>query len=343
MAPLLNVIFTFSALCGSTVVSGILRGPRNVRLSSYNMDLVLSWDPPEGAAPNLLYTTGYTTNISLSHPYEDGCVNISALRCDFTDLNIPLSEYGKYTGRVRVQSATEHSDWVESNQITMDMNTIIGPPTVSLMSNGPTIEVSIEDPVFRISALRNAYSFITYNITFWKDGEKEKARSMSNIQQNRVVLSELDLWTKYCVQVQINTNWNITPSELSGPVCESTTSENTPWVAALVTFVVMAVVVIVVAIAVVYRKRMSYILCPNVSLPPHLKEQLMEPPSSFIYLAMLNSKPPEETYHQVSFITDGRPVVEEHPPEAAENSSSRQLDVTVNRGVHEETQIRIVD
>ena len=48
-----------------------------------------------------------------------------------------------------------------------------------------------------------------------------QARSISNIQQNRVVLNELDPWTKYCVQVQILTERN--PSNPSAVVCESTT------------------------------------------------------------------------------------------------------------------------
>ncbi|KAA8578724.1 hypothetical protein FQN60_013990 [Etheostoma spectabile] len=39
------------------------------------------------------------------------------------------------------------------------------------------------DPVFRISAFRSVYHLATYNITYWKAGQKEK----------------------YCVQVQINT------------------------------------------------------------------------------------------------------------------------------------------
>lgn len=41
------------------VVSGVLSGPTNVSLTSYNMDLVLRWDPPEGAPSGLLYTTEY--------------------------------------------------------------------------------------------------------------------------------------------------------------------------------------------------------------------------------------------------------------------------------------------
>lgn len=37
-------------------VSGVPGTPRNVRLTSYNMDLVLRWDPAEGAAGSPVYT-----------------------------------------------------------------------------------------------------------------------------------------------------------------------------------------------------------------------------------------------------------------------------------------------
>lgn len=51
---------------------------------------------------------------------------------------------------------------------------IIGPPRVDLFPNRATIEVSIKDPEFVISTLRNVYSYVTYNITYWEDGQKEK-------------------------------------------------------------------------------------------------------------------------------------------------------------------------
>lgn len=45
-----------------------------------------------------------------------------------------------------------------------------------------------------------------------------------------------------------------------------------PWVAAVVTFLVIAVVAAAVALAVVYRKRISNFLCPKDSLPQRFKE-----------------------------------------------------------------------
>ncbi|KAM4609113.1 cytokine receptor family member b4 [Polymixia lowei] len=310
-AIILRIILTFSILCGPRVVSG-LNGPRNVRVTSYNMDMVLEWDPPENAN-NVVYKTEYNTSVS---DYRDGCVNTTELRCNFTSQVVFLTVFGKYTCRVRAEQGGERSAWVESSSIVMDKHSTIGPPSVSLVPIGANMDVSITDPVFRISNLRGVYNQATYNITYWKKGQEEKAKSMSGVQQNRVVLSKLEPWTKYCVQVQINTEMNANPSQLSNVTCESTTiEEETPWMAAVVTFVVMAMVMSLVAVAVVYRKAISHLLCPKDSLPQHLKEYLLGHPQSSISLAIQKSQPPEEIYHPVSIVAEGNKE-EELPLEA---------------------------
>ncbi|XP_062258736.1 interleukin-10 receptor subunit beta-like [Platichthys flesus] len=321
-------LLTLSTLCQPTVVLGILSGPTNVNLTSYNMNLVLRWNPSKGAANNLVYRTEYKTSVTT---YTTGCVNISTLECDFTRLIYPsITENGKYTGRVRAQLGSESSAWVESNHITLDKDTIIGSPNVSLLSNGAAIEVSIIDPVMVISTLRNVYIFATYKITYWKDSQKHKAKNISNILQNRVVLNDLDPWTKYCVQVQIKTERNPNPSQPSRIFCESTTNEQEPpWVAAMLTFVFMAMGAALVVIVVVYRKSISHFLCPTDSLPQHFREYLLAPPNSYIYLVMQNSHPPEEIYHKVRIIEDDRTVEKRGPLVVEMTASNKQSDVTM--------------
>ncbi|KAI4805484.1 hypothetical protein KUCAC02_010098 [Chaenocephalus aceratus] len=302
-------VFILSAVCGHTVVSGGLSRPTKVRLTSQDMNLVLSWDSPAGPA-GLLYTAEYKCSVN---SYRASCVNISTLECDFTRIPQGIYQFGKYTGRVRAQSGTETSAWVESNSITLDRETFITSPNVSLLSNAAAIEVIIEDPVFRISSLRAIFSSATYNITYWQDGQRQKTKNMSNVLQNRVVLSDLEPWTRYCVQVQISTRRR--PNHLSQPstaVCESTTiDEEAPWVAAVVTFVVTAMAVALVVIAVVYRKHISRFLCPKDELPQHFNEDLTKRPNSSWYIAIA-----EEIFHQMSIIPDSSVLEAEHPLEA---------------------------
>uniref|UniRef100_A0A3B4ZEQ0 Fibronectin type-III domain-containing protein n=1 Tax=Stegastes partitus TaxID=144197 RepID=A0A3B4ZEQ0_9TELE len=230
-----------------TVVSQLLSGPSNVHLTSHNMDLVLRWEPPEGAAGGLLYTTEYSHTINTTFFC---CINAFYFSCEKTCF---LSTF---------------------TTLLFYFSAFIGPPTVSLFSSGATLEVGIQDPVFMISALRNVYNGATYNITYWKKDQNEKARSIYNIQQNRLVLNDLEPRTKYCVQVQINTDRNPNPSQPSSIICENTANE-TPWVAAVVAFVTMAVAVTLVVVAVVYWKSISQFLCPKDALPLHFKEVCM--------------------------------------------------------------------
>ncbi|XP_020487586.2 cytokine receptor family member b4 [Labrus bergylta] len=308
------------SLSGSSE-SGLVSRPSRVRLTSFNMDLVLRWDPPAGEEGDLRYTAQYRA-VSTHREFEwiAVCVNVSRCECDLSHLH---SVFGTYEGRVRTQSGEESSEWVKSDNLTLDRDTIIGSPGVSLLSHGQYIEVSVTDPEFSNSALRTVYSSPTYNITYWRDGHKDQAKSITNIQQNPAVLDELDARTMYCVQVQIHTQTNLNPSQSSSTVCESTTNrEEAPWAVAVAIFVVMAIAMAVVVLAVVYRKRISHFLCPKVPLPQDFVDHLA-PLNSHMYRAMRDSKTPEEICHPVCVIEYDR-TKEEEPPLQADRSEAEE-------------------
>lgn len=51
-----------------------------------------------------------------------------------------------------------------------------------------------------------------------------QARSIHSVHHNRVILSDLEVSTRYCVQVQITTSNHHQSNEKSWPVCESTSN-----------------------------------------------------------------------------------------------------------------------
>ncbi|CAL8240795.1 unnamed protein product [Merluccius merluccius] len=265
------------------------------------MDMVLHWDQP-GNTSQVSYTTEINSPVTV---YRPGCVNISVLSCDFTALDIPLTAYGTYRGRVRAQRGPETTAWVESGSLTLDINTTIGPPNVTLVSNGVHVTIHIIDPVFRISNLRDIYNYASYIVTYWREneeGKKDKAKNMT-VQQNPLVLSDLEPLSRYCVKVQIKTVRNITPSRESRVTCMKTTDqERLPWLEAVVTFFVIAMGVAVAVVVIVYRKKLANFLCPRVLLPPYFKTNLGETPGSLIHVAMGNYCPPVETYDLVNVI-----------------------------------------
>lgn len=62
---------------------------------------------------------------------------------------------------------------------------------------------------------------------------------------------------------------------ITSPWSDFSAEEAAPWVAAIVTFVFMAMAVALVVVAVVYRERISNFLCPKDALPQHFKEVCM--------------------------------------------------------------------
>ncbi|XP_023806799.1 interleukin-10 receptor subunit beta [Oryzias latipes] len=296
------LVLTFPAY--STAVSGVLNSPTNVQLTSTNMDLVLKWDPPAGAPRDLVYTT----ELILRKPLMDskpGCVNTSALQCDLTHLVVSI--YGRYTGRVKAQLGAQSSAWASSDDFLLDKQTSIGPPNVSLYSNGAKLEVSITDPVFVHSSLREIYYYATYNITYWKKDRMKELKHISGLQQNRVVLHSLDPSTEYCVQVQIIASTAQKPSTPSIVHCARTPSEKEPpWVAVVVALFILAGVLTLVVFVVRHWRSLSHFLCPKYAIPEHFKESLLAPPKSSLYLVMQTSQPVEEFSDQISVVMCSR-------------------------------------
>ncbi|XP_033842893.1 interleukin-10 receptor subunit beta-like isoform X1 [Periophthalmus magnuspinnatus] len=284
------------SVCVTALASG-LPPPRNVRLTSHNMDLYLRWRPPENLSNQIFYSTKLQASFDsvLSRP---ACVNTSALFCELSEpgLKLTLLEFGQYNASVRALSGNEMSDWVYSQPLTMDKDTVIGPPMVALVPQGACLEVSVKDPEFRVSSMTNVFGLPQYNINYWPRRRAHQASHMQ-VRQNRVVLSGLEPWTEYCVQVQIHVDpaRNQNSAEASKPVCESTADmPSPPWITAVVTFVALALTVAVVVITVIYHKQIFHFLCPKHSLPQPL-QNLPECPHAPLFV-------PEEQCHPLTMI-----------------------------------------
>ncbi|XP_029568182.1 interleukin-10 receptor subunit beta isoform X2 [Salmo trutta] len=300
-------------LHGMTAVLAELPSPSNIRITSVNMGLVLEWDPPQNHTEKLTYRSEYKWN-SIRSSYQYVCWNTTALYCDFTS---HLNKFGVYTFQVRAEREGETSHWVETKEFIMDEHTTLGPPSVTLVSSGANIEVSIEDPVLKISEFKEIYNHATFNITYWKEGQEKRAKRMTGIQLHKVVL-ELEQWTRYCFQVWVVTERFFKQSQPSNVTCVSTPKgKDRPWVMALVMFVVMAVSVPLVVLAFWHCYRVVSFLRPKVKLPGHFTVYLLDPQCSSI-LALQSSPQPDEVYHEVSIMpggTDG-----ERPPSGGRNN-----------------------
>ncbi|XP_041699612.1 interleukin-10 receptor subunit beta isoform X2 [Coregonus clupeaformis] len=296
-------------LHGMTAVLAELPSPSNVRITSINMGLVLEWDSPQNHTENLTYRSEYKWGNDRGS-YQAVCWNTTARSCDFTS---HLNKFGVYIFQVRVEREGETSHWVETEEFVMDEHTTLGPPSVTLVSSGADIEVSINDPVLRISEFKDVYNRVTYNITYWKEGQEEWAKPMKDIQLQKVVLA-LEPWTRYCFQVWVVTERFVKHSQPSNITCESTSKgKDRPWVVALVTFVVMAVTVALLGLAFWRCYRVVSFLRPKAKLPGHFTVYLLDPPCSSV-LALQNSPQPDEVYHEVTIMPVGTETEERELP-----------------------------
>ncbi|XP_008402362.1 interferon alpha/beta receptor 1a-like [Poecilia reticulata] len=230
MLALVRLCLLLVCLKGSAAEAE-LTPPHDLFMLTLNTNYTLAWDWDQSAAgsDSATFTVQYTGNHQLQKrnpKWTTVCAETSGRSCDLTRSG--LYYLGCYTVRVQTNLNGSHSAW-KSLQFCPNKDALIGPPSVSLLPIGQTLEVSIKDPEFKMSSLRNVYSRVRYNITYWKEGQEEQARTHSDVQQDWVVLDNLDPSTKYCVQVRINLT-NRSRIESSSVLCERTGDTGTLFV-----------------------------------------------------------------------------------------------------------------
>ncbi|CAL9685176.1 unnamed protein product [Knipowitschia caucasica] len=259
-------------------VSALLPPPQNVRLCSHNMDLWLRWNPPlKENQEEVLYSTQLKKLYLGDSGDFSACVNISELACELSDpgLGLDLLEFGQYRASVQAQCGQERSVWVDSQVLTMDRDTVIGPPAVTLTPQGAGLEVSLTEPLLLLSTMTRVYGStgVRYNVSFWPRGLQQEVSQVLD-QQSRLVLPDLLPWTEYCVQVAVHLDpeKNDKTPETSAVQCERTAADpSSPWVTVALSVGGVAVAVALLAIAVGYRRQICHFLCPQERLPQSLQ------------------------------------------------------------------------
>ncbi|NXF98590.1 I10R2 protein, partial [Eubucco bourcierii] len=164
---------------------------------------------------------------------------------------------------------------------------VIGPPVVDVRSESGFLHVDFVGPFAEHDnwSLNQYYGSWKYRILYWKKDSSTKVTHIDT-KHNSEILSQLEPWTVYCVQVQaVIPEWNKT-GELSEELCEQTTDHDvTPvWIIVIVLMGSILATVISVPVcffALLYLYRLTkHVCCPSYIFPQHLKEFLSKPPSS---------------------------------------------------------------
>ncbi|NWR39969.1 I10R2 protein, partial [Tachuris rubrigastra] len=172
---------------------------------------------------------------------------------------------------------------------------VIGPPEVTVKSESGALHVDFSGPFAEHEQekwpLRQYYGSWSYRILYWKKGSTTDLTSASRVsyvdtKHNSEILSQLEPWTCYCVQVQaVIPSWNKT-GQLSRELCEKTTHNGVTPVWIIVTVLIGSMLAVAITVPVCffsffYLIRLTkHVFFPSYVFPQHLKEFLSKPPTA---------------------------------------------------------------
>ncbi|XP_054066827.1 interleukin-10 receptor subunit beta isoform X2 [Rissa tridactyla] len=283
--------------------------PQNVRITSVNLRSFLRWDAPEFHEGNVSYTVQSKSITLPGSTYTNVSTNLRLTECDVSFLSV----YGDYILQVRAESENNHSDW-ESVPFKPMHDTVIGPPDVKVKSDSGSLHVDFIGPFAEHEhdkwSLKHYYGSWNYRILYWKKDSNKEVTHIDS-KHNSEVLSQLEPWTIYCIQVQaVIPEWN-KAGKLSEELCEQTTHNGVTPVWLIVTVLIGSMLVVVISVPVcffsfLYLYRLTkHVFCPSYIFPQHLKEFLSKPPSG----SQLFSPLPQEEH----LFYDKLTVVSEEP------------------------------
>ncbi|NWX15415.1 I10R2 protein, partial [Aegotheles bennettii] len=173
---------------------------------------------------------------------------------------------------------------------------VIGPPDVIVKSESGSLHVDFIGPFAEhendMWPLKKYYGSWNYRILYWKKGSNTEV-THTDTKHNSEILSQLEPWTVYCIQVQaVIPEWNKT-GELSGELCEQTTHNGVTPVWIVVTILIGSMLAVVISVPVcffsfLYLYRLTkHVFFPSYIFPQHLKEFLSKPPSGSQFFSPL--------------------------------------------------------
>ncbi|XP_048833719.1 interferon alpha/beta receptor 1a-like [Brienomyrus brachyistius] len=276
------------SFCGVSKVTAVLPGPANLTLDTLNTQYVLKWTWPHNISENrsVTFTAQYISKYKLSlksHSWLTACENTTETWCDFTRRN--LHYHGIYMLRVRTNSGTERSQWVEK-QFCPDTDAALGPPSrVELTVKSSVLTVMIYNPLTsRNTSVKDDVDGLYFHIQYWKDSDQKKDYKYQNATRNLLSLSDLEPWTMYCVRVQSREGYYNKASVFSATQCQQTSGQSTVWhfmlpflVSMLVCFLIVLLTAFVILKFYWVVKRTFF---PSCQVPSSLLEYLHDSPSS---------------------------------------------------------------
>ncbi|XP_078416331.1 interleukin-10 receptor subunit beta-like [Cetorhinus maximus] len=285
--------------------------PKNVMVDSFNIKHIVKWDPDIYQLGPVTYSVQFQGNFERIN--NDNwtevlfCTRINETECDLLD---SFAFYAKYYIRVRAERGSTTSCWVETEPFSPYKDTVIGPPTVRVVSQAGELHVSIGDPVTKDGlSLRNNYADLDYRVFYWIKTEEGNLKEYNKTVSTSTVLLDLQPWTTYCLKVQAYSHEISKLGQLSPVICEYVTADTKRRaIAAAQALFITLVAVLLVTLGcfffVIYaRKAIKYLMYPSYSLPVHIREYLTEPSRQPIFETLNKEDLHEEHWDKLSIVS----------------------------------------
>ncbi|MBN3285743.1 IRA1A protein, partial [Polyodon spathula] len=222
-------------------VTGELPFPQNIRVKAVNTQFILEWDwDPQQYDETVSFTMEYIFAYQKSlkgYSSNRVCYRIPQTQCDFTYQDI--NYFGEYYLRLRAESKNITSKWKEI-KFCPEEHSALGPPSkVNIESSNGVLKVNITDPMTHKNESMRSLMKISFLIVYWKNTSTAKNRTLT-INNAETLLTGLEPWTLYCLQIQAFNEHFKKRSQFTEAVCQLTTCKDdglTPvWMVLLIFF-----------------------------------------------------------------------------------------------------------
>ncbi|KAJ8352560.1 hypothetical protein SKAU_G00240360 [Synaphobranchus kaupii] len=217
MPPRLTMLF----LLLLPVVHCTLLAPLNVSIVSFNLEHILHWLPAPGTPVTTQFRVHCLHLSEVSWKPVPWCLKVDTetLSCDMTESFLDSSSF--YIARVQAFSSPQRSNWTLSAPFNPILDTVLGPPQVSVSGCGSCLRLQITPPTGR--GPQNLLSpHLLSEFTCWVRRSGEHAQFSLRVSSSEELLVEyLEPGVEYCVTAAVTVNFN-TRAVPSQPQCAYT-------------------------------------------------------------------------------------------------------------------------
>ncbi|KAG5852383.1 interferon alpha/beta receptor 2-like [Anguilla anguilla] len=202
------------------VVQCTLLAPLNVTIVSFNLEHILHWLPAPGTPGTAHFRVHFLHLSEVSWKPVPWCLKVDTetLSCDVTDSFVDSTSF--YLARVQAFGSARRSNWTLSAHFNPILDTVLGPPQVSVSGCGSCLRLQIAPPTGR-GPQHLLSRHLLSEFTCWVRRSGDHTQFSLRVFSEEFLVEHLEPGVEYCVTAVVTVNFN-TRAEPSEPQCAYT-------------------------------------------------------------------------------------------------------------------------